>query len=157
MKFKQTRFQTAMEVIGLLVILGMITFVCIKWSQLPDRIPGHYNIRGEVDRWGSRGEILTVPIMGVFVYLLLAVISFFPGSWNLPVNITETNRQNLYECTRNLLITLKVEILIIFFYLTYNIAAAKKLALSFMPIFLLVLFGTVTYFIGRMYKIGKEK
>jgi uncharacterized membrane protein len=145
-----------MEVTGLMIILGMIIFVCIKWSQLPDRIPGHYNIRGEVDRWGSKGEILTVPIMASFLYILLTVISFFPSSWNLPVKITETNREKLYECSRNLLITLKVEIVTVFFYLTYNVATAKKLAFSFMPVFLLTLFGTVAYFISKMYKVGKE-
>ena len=30
---------------------------------LPDLIPVHYNIKNEIDRWGSKYEILIIPII----------------------------------------------------------------------------------------------
>ena len=29
---------------------------------LPERIPAHYNLYGQVDRWGSRMEVLLLPL-----------------------------------------------------------------------------------------------
>lgn len=156
MKFKYTRFQVAMEIVGLLLLVGMIIFVCIQWNQLPNKIPGHYNAMGEVDRWGSKSEIFLLPIVSTILYSLFTVLSFLPKTWGLPVKITESNREKLYNCTRSMLLFVKVEILGIFFYLTYNMATANSLPGSFAPIVLLILIGTSVCFVRSMYQIGKK-
>lgn len=37
---------------------------------LPERIPAHYNLYGEVDRWGSRLEVLLLPLCCLVVGLI---------------------------------------------------------------------------------------
>ena len=87
MKIKYTKFQITLEIISLLLVIGMIAFVCLRWNQLPKQIPGHYNAMGEVNRWGSKNEILIMPIMSALLYALLTVVSFIPMLWNIPVQI----------------------------------------------------------------------
>jgi uncharacterized membrane protein len=157
LKFKYTKFQITMEIVGLLLIIGMIIFVCMQWNQLPDKIPGHYNAVGEVDRWGSKGEIIALPIVAALLYLLLTTLSFLPKTWGLPVRITELNREKLYECTRSLLISIKVELIGIFFYLAYSMATSQSISTGFIPIIFFVLIGTIIYFIRQFYKIEKNK
>lgn len=53
----------------------MLTFLPIIVSVillplLPETIPAHYNLAGEVDRWGSRLEILIMPLVMLFVGIL---------------------------------------------------------------------------------------
>ena len=41
----------------------------------PDKVPMHYNIAGEVDRWGSRWELLTYPLMPLLVRFVMSGLS----------------------------------------------------------------------------------
>jgi uncharacterized membrane protein len=42
------------------------------WSRLPERVPIHWNFRGEVDRWGGRLEgAFLLPIIALALWLVL--------------------------------------------------------------------------------------
>ena len=53
-----------------LILLGFV-LAGIFLTLAPDQIPVHYNIRGEIDRWGSKYEFLIMPVInlcfGVFM------------------------------------------------------------------------------------------
>lgn len=149
MKLKYTKTQIFFEVIGVLILLGMIAFVVSKWNSLPQQIPAHYNAQGVVDRWGGKNEILFLPIVSAFLYVMLTAVSLFPKSWNMPAKVSEENRLEVYGCMKTMLILMKVEILGVFFYITYQMSMQKALSALFLPIFLVVLFGTIAYFIFR--------
>lgn len=154
--FKYTKMQIALEIAGLLLIVGMITFICVQWNHIPKQIPWHYNALGEIDRWGSKSEILIMPIVGILLYIGITVISFFPQIWNIPVRVTDKNEEAVYRCMRNLLILTKIEMVGIFLYLTFYSAIAQPLHIAFLPVLLIVLFGTMIFFIVRTYQIGKK-
>ena len=45
------------------------------WSDIPDRVPTHWNLRGEPDDYGSRTTgALMLPLLGLGTYLLLLVL-----------------------------------------------------------------------------------
>lgn len=157
MKLKYTKLQIALEIIGILVITGMIIFVCVRFNQLPEKIPGHYNAMGEVNRWGNKREIFTVPIVSIILYAFITVITFFPQIWNVSVQITNENKEAVYRCVRSLIILTKIEMLGTFFYLTIFMGYSKQLPMTFLPVMLLIIFGTIIFFIIRILKIGKEK
>ena len=156
MKLKATKFQIILEIIGLLIVIGMIVYVYIKWNQLPQQIPRHYNIIGEVDSWGSKGGIIAIPIMSVVLYTFLTVLSFLPQTWSLPVKITDKNGEAVYRCARSLLIFIKIEFLGVFLYITYFMTAALPIPPSFIPVMLFIIFGTITYFVKRIFRIGRK-
>jgi len=59
----------------LLVIGGMFLAAAVLWSAAPDRIPVHWNIAGEVDRYGGKFEgLLLMPLVALCVYLLLLLL-----------------------------------------------------------------------------------
>ena len=39
--------------------------VCAAWRLVPDSIPAHWDAAGEIDRWGSKWELLIMPIATV--------------------------------------------------------------------------------------------
>mgnify|MGYP002170157509 CR=1 FL=1 len=49
-----------------------ITLICL--SYIPDRIPTHYSLTNQADRWGSKYELLVFPILvigfGIFMRML---------------------------------------------------------------------------------------
>ena len=53
----------------LLTFLPLIVSL-FSFSLLPEQIPAHFNLAGEVDRWGSRLEIFFLPVLVVALGLL---------------------------------------------------------------------------------------
>ena len=150
MKLKNSTFQTLLEVAALIALFAMWIYLITSWGGLPDKIPAHYNGAGEVDRWGSKAVILMLPIMGAGLYLLLTLITFFPSAWNVPVQITEKNRMFVYHNLKTLLIFIKLELVICFAYITYCDITLTSLGVWFLPSFLIVLFGTIIYYVVRI-------
>ncbi len=60
-------------------------------EHLPDQIPGHFNGLGEVDRWGSKYEIIILPIIGVFIFALMSLLEKAPHMHNYPKRLNENN------------------------------------------------------------------
>jgi len=60
------------ELPQLLLITGMFVVAAVTWSVVPDRIPVHWNLAGEVDRYGGKFEaLLVIPLMTLALYLAL--------------------------------------------------------------------------------------
>jgi uncharacterized membrane protein len=57
------------------LIAAMWLLSAVVWPTLPERVPIHWNLAGEVDGWGGRFTgVLLLPLMAVGLYLLLAFI-----------------------------------------------------------------------------------
>lgn len=155
MKLRYTKFQAVSEIIGLLLLVGMIIFVYINWNQIPQQVPTHYNANGEIDSWGSKYSILSLLIISIFLYGFITAVSFFPQIWNVPVQITAENKEAVYLSTKNLLILVKVEIITLFFYLEYHTITSQPLTIMFLPVVLITLFGTIIFFTVQTIRLGK--
>jgi uncharacterized membrane protein len=71
------------ELVQLLPIAAMFLVAALCWSHASDRIPVHWNLRGEVDRYGGKFEGLLLPLVSLALYLLLLVLPLFdPGKAN---------------------------------------------------------------------------
>jgi len=72
--------------------------------------------------------------------------------WNMPVKITEENRVWAYYYTRYMITILKLELVSSFAYITLQTSKAQMLNAYFVPVFLIVIFGTITLHIGLINK-----
>lgn len=70
------KFRTTMY--GLMVASVLITVLLLAF--LPDTIPAHYNVHGEIDRFGSKYESLLFPVVTIGMGLFfLGVQKFLPN------------------------------------------------------------------------------
>ncbi len=64
-----------LKIIIWVIIIAPAVYLFIIWNKLPGTIAIHYNLKGEVDRYGSKNELITMTIILTFVnaviYLLL--------------------------------------------------------------------------------------
>jgi len=156
MKTRYSKLQLFLEIIGAAILISLFIFLVKSWSSIPERIPGHYNAAGVVDRWGNKNEILMLPIIGGIVYLGLTMITFFPEIWNVPMPQSQENKEAVYKCMKTMLISLKIEIIAMFFYITFHSVNAMDLPRAFLPIVLIIIFGSLTYFIVRSYRLSAK-
>lgn len=56
------------------ILAGLIIAGFLLYPMLPEQVPVHWNIRGEVDRYGSRFEgAFTAPLLALGIYALMLV------------------------------------------------------------------------------------
>jgi uncharacterized membrane protein len=157
MKVKYTKYQIALDIVAFMLLAGMYIYLLVSWGELPDQIPGHYNALGEIDRWGRKTELIFLPGISTFLFLLLTGVSFFPSAWNTPVKVTDENRDRMYSSVRYLLGFMKIEIMAMFLYLLQNSMNAEPLPAVFLPVVMVAVFGTIIWFSVRMVKSSQSK
>ena len=54
-----------------IIILAPIVFMLFNWADLPDKMPVHWNIHGEIDRYGSK---FLLPVFLIGIYLLMLIL-----------------------------------------------------------------------------------
>lgn len=156
-KLKYTKFQIALEIIAALIMIGMAAYLFLRWGDVPDKIPGHYNIAGEIDRWGDKSELIYLPVISFLLYLLITVVERFPSIWNVPVKTTDKNRDKVYGSLLNMILMMKIGMLAYFSYLNYNGIEAKPLSPLAPLVFLAITFGPIIYFVIKAVKLSKVK
>jgi uncharacterized membrane protein len=66
-------FKKELPIIG--IVLLPLVYLAFIWNSLPDKVPTHWNQRGEIDHWGDKVSLIGIPFMlPVFIYALLLVI-----------------------------------------------------------------------------------
>ncbi|OAS14601.1 DUF1648 domain-containing protein [Paenibacillus oryzisoli] len=150
----KSRIETVLDVISLLAFLGMIAYVAYEWHDMPERIPMHFNGKGEIDGWGNKMSLIAVPCIGVIIYVGLTLLSKVPHVYNYPSQITSQNARGQYQNARLLINSMKTIILILFAFIEWSIIQSAKegtaeLNLWVLGFILLILFGTIIFFIIR--------
>ena len=106
-----------------LVILYVSFLIVIRYGDLPDTIPTHYNAFGEVVGWGNKSTILLLYGVNLVMYIGLTILERYPQLYNYPVQITENNIRIQYLLARILITSLKLGMTCIF---TLIIASAFR-------------------------------
>ncbi|MFC4387791.1 DUF1648 domain-containing protein [Gracilibacillus marinus] len=114
LKLKKTRSEWLWDIVGYSVFIGAIIFLIYHWNALPAEVPAHYNAAGEVDRWGSKFELLLLPIIGVFLTLLMQWLERVPHIHNYPERLNHENAEAFYFISKKLVNQLKNICLILF-------------------------------------------
>lgn len=73
--------------LNLILIAGAFYWVYYMTQSMPDRIPMHYNLGGEVTRYGSPKEHFLLPGIGLATFIFMTVIT---------VTVTRNNKTSVY-------------------------------------------------------------
>ncbi|WP_077617425.1 DUF1648 domain-containing protein [Bacillus sinesaloumensis] len=160
LKLPTTSSERILAILSVLFILGSYTFILVNWSEIPDRVPTHFNIVGEADSWGGKASVFILPIVSTFLFKTLFILSKFPHVHNYPVKVTPENAEGIYKASRKMLITMN-------FFMTFflaigtwemiNVAQGKAgLGIWYMIGFFVSIFGTMGYYMYKMFRMRKK-
>jgi len=153
LKMKRNRLDIFSDIIAVTLLAGVTLYLALVWDRLPEWIPAHYNAQGLPDRMGSKAELWFLPATGWFLYALLSVVSRYPQIWNTGVKVTEANAERVRRVIQNLLRTMKMILASAFVYLTVSSANVLSLCVWFLPVFLILTFGTIGYCIWQLIRV----
>jgi uncharacterized membrane protein len=147
-----------LEIVSISCYVFLIIMLVIYYPDLPKSVPTHYNAAGVPDGFGSKTSIIILPVIGVFVYALLTFAQRVPHLFNFPVPLNEQNYRRQYDNALLMMKILKLIITVQFLYITLvtietGLGHMKGLGSFFVPIFLVLILGTVGVFLVRTFKL----
>jgi uncharacterized membrane protein len=99
----KTKSEKVWDIIGYSYLIGTIFFLVMVWVNLPDQVPAHFNGFGEVDRWGSKWELIILPIISIFLLLMMQFLEHHPEWHNYPARLNESNAKSFYLLSRKIM------------------------------------------------------
>ena len=157
LKIEFTTTDTIFELIGWIFLIGIWWYALINYSKLPKIIPIHYDLSGEVNQFGSKTNIITLPFVATFLFIGLTILNKFPHLFNYTTIITEENASKQYKNATKLIRYLKLIIVIIFGSITFKtIQNANEKVNGLDASFLIYTFMSIliplTYYIVKSYR-----
>lgn len=156
-KIHYSIYEIIIELISIIAIFINIYLLLKYYKLLPNVIPKHFNAAGIPDGYDNKSSIFILAGISFIMYIFLTILSRFPHVYNYTKPITKENAEYQYKCARQLVIIIKAEFIIIFTYIGWNsikVALEKGSGLGtwFLPIVLVVIFGTLAIYIRKFLK-----
>ncbi len=148
-----------MEALAFTGAVSGVLIAVAHFGELPDRIPIHFDGRGEPNGWGPRAAVWLIPLLGLGLYVMMTFMNRFPHTFNYPVKITAENAEYHYRLTTRLIRFLKTFICVAFALITWHIIAVAKGELAGLPGWFLWVFlaGTILPTFVYFFLISKKK
>ncbi len=137
------KFNFKKELPLILITATPFLYLIYIWNSLPQKVPMHWNLQGEIDRYGSKSELWLIPLMlPLLTYLLFVLIPYID-----PKGKIEKMGQKYHSL--KFILTLSMSVLAIFI-----IYSAKSKSLT-SPNYVIALIGVLYLVIGNYFKTVK--
>ncbi len=125
------------------IVLLPFVYLAYIWNQLPEKVPMHWNIKEEIDRYGDKIELIIIPILlPLLVYVIFLVVPKID-----PKN--KLNKMGNKLQTIKVLLTTFMSILALFI-----IYSAKNQSFT-NPNYIVLLIGILYIILGNYFKTIK--
>ncbi|MFD1021020.1 DUF1648 domain-containing protein [Thalassobacillus hwangdonensis] len=153
----KTSLERFLDIISFIAMVGAVIYVSVMYTKLPEKVPMHFNGRGEVDRYGDKAELWILPAIMVVLWVGLTMLERYPHTFNY-MNLTKDNVEQQYQNARLMMNVLKTEITFLFVYICWEIVqsairGSNEWAALQIPIFTGVIMLTVILFVIRSFRL----
>ena len=152
MKIKDNKFDIFANTLSWLLLLGLSLYLIVSWDKIPQEIPRHYNGAGEADIISSKTSLVFTLAVAWILFIGITIIERYPQIWNTGVTVTENNRERVYRTLKGMINMIKLTLVVVFSYTIINSSLGLNLSPYFLPVFLILIFGTLIFYIVRLVK-----
>lgn len=108
------------NLVATLLLLALWGIPLYFYGALPERMPVHFNLAGDADRWGTKSTIWLLPMIGALIYFGFGWLSRHPEKLNYLKPVTSENAARQYANGVQLLVAMRCVVLALFLLLTVN-------------------------------------
>jgi len=131
------------EIPLILIVLLPFIYLAYVWEQLPKNVPMHWNLQGEITRYGSKAELILIPI-----FLPLLIYNIFLVAPKIDPKDQLNKMGNKFQAIK-IVVTTLMSILALFI-----IYSAKNQSFT-NPNYLFLLVGVLYIIFGNYFKTIK--
>ena len=126
------------------IMLVPFFYLGYVWNSLPEKVPIHWNLNGEIDNWGSKYSLIGISfLLPVLTYVLMLVVPKID-----PKNRIES-MGGKYRQFKFILVSFMSVLAFVIIYISNN----KKLS---SPSMIVILVGILFVFMGNYFKVIKQ-
>ena len=160
-KLELTIIDKTFEILGWISMLAIWVLTISNYRNLPDTIPIHYNVAGQADGFGGKGNILALPLVATILFVGLTILNKFPHVFNYPTTITKDNALQQYTNATRMVRYLKFIFVVIFGLISLQTIRnvneqTSGLGVWFVPLTLGLIFIPLTYFVIKSFSTTKQ-
>lgn len=150
-----TPLDRVIEVISLLIMVALWCFTLFSYFKLPEIIPIHFDVSGNINKWGNKNTLIFLPVTATVIFIGLTILNKHPDIFNYPGKVTTANAAQQYTLATRMLRALKLSIAVIFSLISvfaYFAALRKteKWGPWLLPTVVTIILLPVLYFIFKM-------
>ncbi len=148
--------KTLRELIAMAGLVFSAAVVADFYSRLPERIATHFNGAGAANGFGARGTLWLLVGIAFLLYLTLSAINFVPRIVNVKRPLAPEQDKALLAESMAMVGWVKAEVCWMFAYLCLamvrnGMGLQVGLGAWFLPVTLVVVFGTCGIYLGRIF------
>ncbi|MEG0314999.1 MAG: DUF1648 domain-containing protein [Erysipelotrichaceae bacterium] len=140
------------NILNLSFITISIIILLLTYNYIPNKLPTHYDFFGNPDAWGDKSSIWVIIIVVIVLNIILHIVGMFPQTWNIPIELNDSNRSIVYELLSNMLSVLRLEMTIMFISFLYFEITLLRLPTVSLIFFLVLIFSTIVLYMVKIYK-----
>lgn len=140
------------EMIAVLSLLLLWVYSVYLFTQSPEIIPAHYNMKGEADRYGNRFLLFILAGIATVIYIGFSYLQRVPHIYNYPVKITGQNAEQEYRRAVTLIRILKISICLSFLLIADTLGQAKaSMELWRIPLVLMLILVPLLFYLSKAF------
>ena len=151
-----TKRHLVLEILSYVLLLVCFIIAIVGMATLPDEIPTHFTMSGEIDGYGSPGTLLMLPIIMLICNGMTSLIMHVmpPTMWNTPSKLKPQNAVRALQDMISMIAWMELEISVFTLFLTISIYRGKDAGSSII-LFVGALTVTIIYYIVAFQKHNK--
>lgn len=71
-----------LDLLSATLLILLVVFTAMSYSELPDTIPTHFNAKGEADGYSEKSMLWLIPTLSLVLYIGLFILNKFPHIHN---------------------------------------------------------------------------
>lgn len=151
LRITRTKSDNIVEYISTITLVSIWVYVFFSYFSLPETIPVHFNLSGEVDGYGNKGILFLLAIIPTIIGLGLTVLNNYPHVFNYTVEITKDNAEKQYQFATRMIRYLKLCICILFAAILFEVnmgalQSSNSIGPWFVPIAIIIVLFPIIYF-----------
>lgn len=156
-KPKLSAYQTAVELLSILLMAATLVYVLVTFPSLPAKIAGHFNAAGDITSYSGKGSIWLLFGIELIMYVMMTAFMCAPSLTekpNMPWDMDARYKRDIAAETISLLGECKLLCLAMFSYMIWSITQQRPLSLKAIVILCVLMLADVVF---RLVNVSKYK
>lgn len=134
-----TWYDLVLAGLAFLVMAGTTIWLILHYGALPDKVPTHFNISGEIDGYSGKSTLWVLMGIGWVVWFLMALPDFFPKLWSTSITVKPQYEAKLRSWSKTFMHFTQLFIAALFSFMTIWMPTGKDYPVWFMPVVIAVI------------------
>ncbi len=148
---KPNLYVKTLNIVSFLIISGSFITTFIMWNGIPNQIPTHFNVAGQIDNYGDKINIIVILCVGLALWFLISLITLILKIPNIGIKAKE------YQILNSMFAIIKLIAVILFGIVAVFMAVSMPLPSWFTKLSALLFISIIIFFIILLFVKTRNK